>query len=810
MATATATGPEEARGRFTVALPQVVEWLSQKDDYEKAAALCLDLLLQQQQQQQQSDNEDATDDATAIRATLGQTHLTCLLALEQFPKVVSYCKTLDKNSNNSNNKSSRIKNQQQEYVTDAHAYALYRLGQYRACLQVCQASSSCASFAQKHVKAQALYRLHQTTKCVQVYDSLLLDQQQEQQEEELEEVWTNALAARVANWTRGNTQDEDAALLSTDETPLWEDDYDLAYNYATWLLLFQKNSKEALAMLEQAETTCRHSNEDDHVELELELELSPILLHQAMCHFGLHTNKDNENKDTAKKLYLGQALLKSSAPQCVAVAKANLAVCSKTTMAQVTLAHLDLPPPLDTDTNRNTKTVFQHSPYTPVQQRHVVYNRALVYLAQASTSKGTKAAGAAKACRAALADLQTRLLGVSHPKKTHAAVAPATDDVATQLWINRSAMVESELLRVVEHNPKAAYQLLTTCLEQTSTKSSSASSSSGKKEAWKMVRAELLLYRHVQQQQSQPQQNDDGDDDDDDSKAPIPVTKEDTIALLECAQDIPQRPGTLATIASLYRELGDVERATAVLQSSIMKDNHPLALAHSKYEAGLYQEAADLYESCLNSCRNDASRDDTDKDADAAAQDVGLVTAHLIQALSHVDPNRALSYTLPEAHPTMEDGAALEALEIPRLSGSTTMTTTTMNGTGGGSNKALTKTSKKEAVMEQRAKRREAHVKSLPPAEQERTPDPERWIPKAQRSHHKNRRGRNKGRYQSNNATTTTQGGGSGAGADRNAAKLDVAARKKDGGTSTTGPSTANMRVTPSAAGTKRKGKGRR
>eukprot|EP00978_Attheya_sp_CCMP212_P006064 scaffold13650_cov33-Attheya_sp.AAC.3 len=58
-----------------------------------------------------------------------------------------------------------------------------------------------------------------------------------------------------------------------------------------------------------------------------------------------------------------------------------------------------------------------------------------------------------------------------------------------------------------------------------------------------------------------------------------------------------------------------------------------------------------------------------------------------------------------------------------------------------------------------------------------------------------------------------TQGGGSGAGADRNAAKLDVAAREKDGGTSTAQdpvPPIVNMRITPSAAGTKRKGKGRR
>ena len=54
-------------------------------------------------------------------------------------------------------------------------------------------------------------------------------------------------------------------------------------------------------------------------------------------------------------------------------------------------------------------------------------------------------------------------------------------------------------------------------------------------------------------------------------------------------------------------------------------------------------------------------------------------------------------------------------------------------------------------------------------------PDPERWIPKVQRSYN-NRRGRGggRGKYTSN---VGAQGGGASPGMERDAAKLDVAAR---------------------------------
>jgi signal recognition particle subunit SRP72 len=119
----------------------------------------------------------------------------------------------------------------------------------------------------------------------------------------------------------------------------------------------------------------------------------------------------------------------------------------------------------------------------------------------------------------------------------------------------------------------------------------------------------------------------------------------------------------------------------------------------------------------------------------------------------------------------------------------------------------------REAILRKRAKQREAYLKELeskglydPNKTPQTKPDPERWIPKSQRSY--NRRGR-RGRYNSN---IGAQGGGAGAGMERDAQKLDVAARvaaAKSGAASGTGKlSTANMQV--SGSGPARKGKGKR
>ena len=130
------------------------------------------------------------------------------------------------------------------------------------------------------------------------------------------------------------------------------------------------------------------------------------------------------------------------------------------------------------------------------------------------------------------------------------------------------------------------------------------------------------------------------------------------------------------------------------------------------------------------------------------------------------------------------------------------------------------KKNNRESILRKRAKQKEAYLKRL---ESEgrydpnkiplklTKPDPERWIPKSQRSYNRRGRGRGGGGRYNNKSNVGAQGGGAGAGMEKDAAKLDVAARvaaKASGGGDGSGgkPSTANIKV--SSSGTTRKGKG--
>jgi signal recognition particle subunit SRP72 len=124
------------------------------------------------------------------------------------------------------------------------------------------------------------------------------------------------------------------------------------------------------------------------------------------------------------------------------------------------------------------------------------------------------------------------------------------------------------------------------------------------------------------------------------------------------------------------------------------------------------------------------------------------------------------------------------------------------------------KKTNRESILRKRSKKREAYLSQLaseglydPNKTPLPMPDPERWIPKSQRSYNR-RGGRGRGRFKSN---IGAQGGGAGPGMEKDAAKLDVAARiaaksssSGDGGDKQ--PSTANIKV--SSSGIVRKGKG--
>ena len=99
----------------------------------------------------------------------------------------------------------------------------------------------------------------------------------------------------------------------------------------------------------------------------------------------------------------------------------------------------------------------------------------------------------------------------------------------------------------------------------------------------------------------------------------------------------------------------------------------------------------------------------------------------------------------------------------------------------------------KEKIMRRRARKREQYLnelekKGLYNPDRPTNPNPERWIPKHERSRSRGGGGRNRNNAGNNRSA---QGGGS----QRDALKLDAAARKAGTIPGSTGPSTANIKV---------------
>lgn len=228
--------------------------------------------------------------------------------------------------------------------------------------------------------------------------------------------------------------------------------------------------------------------------------------------------------------------------------------------------------------------------------------------------------------------------------------------------------------------------------------------------------------------------------------------------VIELLQELPEsirsRKAVTATLVSLYQELGQTDQANVLLEQSE-------GLADFYMSQGKYREAAELYESSGEG-------------------------AQLVLALSYFDPVRAQQVWeelgVDEFDENEMNGEELEARELPRFK----------------SNKVVVRVSEEngkkkrshEAVLRRRARKREEYLKKGDISGKK--PDPERWLPKHERSYYARRRRNRKG----------AQGGVS----EKDAAKLDVAARASRGVDSGSGPSTAHMEV---AGGSKRGGRRR-
>jgi len=316
-------------------------------------------------------------------------------------------------------------------------------------------------------------------------------------------------------------------------------------------------------------------------------------------------------------------------------------------------------------------------------------------------------------------------------------------------------------------------------------------------------------------------------------KAAVNNPQQSKTLLIEALESLPPSvqscPGTAVTLASLYASSNNSKGSESTSQQvakkllSSLGDDTPskLAMAEFHMERGKHGDAIELLQGVV--------------EEDATSMEA---LALLVKALSYTDPSKAEEYVgllqeAMEVGPEL-DGEALESMEIPRFAkkalgsitssggggegagGSSSKVRKMIAATGGkrGSNLGERKKKNLESILRRRAKQRRAHLSHLqsqnrydPNKTPLPKPDPERWIPKSQRSY--NRRGRGRGgRYKSAGA----QGGGGGVGMEKDAAKLDVAARvaaEKSGGGDGSGGgilSTANIKV--SSSGVVRKGKG--
>uniref|UniRef100_K3X5P8 Signal recognition particle subunit SRP72 n=1 Tax=Globisporangium ultimum (strain ATCC 200006 / CBS 805.95 / DAOM BR144) TaxID=431595 RepID=K3X5P8_GLOUD len=237
-------------------------------------------------------------------------------------------------------------------------------------------------------------------------------------------------------------------------------------------------------------------------------------------------------------------------------------------------------------------------------------------------------------------------------------------------------------------------------------------------------------------------------------------------------EEIAHTPGTVATVVSLYEAAGDAAAAQATLDRAIAfhkardySSSHAMKIREGdcshKIQKKQYQAATEAYLDLLEG-------------ENAAALDPELrlrSLASLVVALSFCDAKAAetRSVMLPAV---MESD--VEPSELERLALKSNRLLTKLVDAGDKKNERKRAAKNPESIARKRAKRREAHLANLRARPDYNAtigllnPDPERWIPKKQRSHGKRgRRGRNR----------FVGAQGAGMGTEKDAAKLDAAAR---------------------------------
>ena len=678
------------------------------------------------------------------------------------------------------------------------AYARYRSGDYAGAADLCRSALDARAEPPPqgllHVHAQSLYRLGMTDDAMGAYRSLRETADAAASAasafgaaaEEREDVWANHLANEVSNATCGGGPEEEkeegGAVSHVIPAWIWDSDsHDLRRNAALLLL----SSAASSADLRRVARVLAEAEEDGRSALlsgdgegeggglsvaEVDRELAPLLADRAVAEQLL--GERNGPSRTYLALLAGEG-------EVAHVAAHNLAL----------LTGKALPPSLPGNWS------------TPTHIRTVLCNRALLALRSGRHSE----------CREELEELRRSVHGGAKgrekvkkggkaqgkPKGEDAAfgVPPPRTEGDRRLWEAHISLLESEILRAEGRVDEAAALVQESILR-----------SGG------YGLASLLLHRYEVERRASAKSDPGTDDDDGDERGGAQAATQDPIEVLEgLPMPVASRPAVLGALAALHSEADDEESVTAVLGRLSSRGGvggggssaRIRAAAHSR--AGRHGEAADIL--------RDALRAEEEGHPPSGTTTLDL-TARLVAALSYIDPEGAveLARSLPmsDSGDDGPDGEALELMETPRLGKDGRGGNAGGVGEGsGGSKECRERRERREVAARRRARRRERYLEALERAgkydpTRPAKADPERWIPKHQRSYgRRGRRGR--GRH------VGAQGGGAGAGHDRDASRLDAKARADAMRQGTVGwagsrPSTAHMKV---SAGGGRKG-GRR
>ena len=628
------------------------------------------------------------------------------------------------------------------------AYTLYRLERYKEVLTLIPDDSD--DLFWNHIKAQSLYHLCQSTaassgtqcdKALNVYENLI-DKASSKDDDAMVDLWTNLLAVTALKAVPYVPTDLPSSSLtnaiqqtcaSSTQDSTSEDVHELAFNFATMRLLGRDDSS-AMDLLQG------YLQEDleDTVATET---LGPLLVNREWSdQFWKKPRRSTTNDNNVVVSQAAGLVRRINLALTLSNPKQNIQVFEDPAIASV-----------------DGTTADPAIRWTPLQQRLILYNKTLLQLHAGQYDQSRKT------CQAL-----SKMVGDS--KK-------ATTDL---WWQSRVVVLDAYCAKgglgrsdVTEKQVTAALGRVDTLLQQLDDDTSLETNA---------VNASAWLYLQCHRSHLQGTSE----------------STEDLLRRLLDHKDCMPKRSIKVTLAHLYYRQGKLAEASKLLSSTdVLGDDtaNDVIFAEFAMSQEKYQEAAEMLSK--------------HQDVDAVAK------ARYIQALSHVDPDQAqqlwqtfsrdqLGGEKESLFPgTASHGAELEQTDLLRLKlRKTGAMDQSQHANDADPDSNSQPKRDKDAILRRRARKREAYLedlerKGLYRKDHPTKPDPERWLPKYERSYARRRRQQKQGRVHRG-----AQGGVS----DIDASKLDVAARQeaiRSGQAFVDGGSKSTAHLTVSSAGRK-------